>query len=298
MKLKGKSVVNLTSVVIFQFFLVNTAYSEAFVARGDLLNYTDEIYSLDLVGGTFEALVTFDSSLPRTGPNVLPNQESSYWRDSVLSVQYTLFDSDGILRLQDTVYPAGDFQLLSQRTSITNNLSNTFDLIAWSIARYNYNPTLLDNISLYWVPTHGNEDLVTNVLDYPSPLDTVGGIGRITRTIGTYTDHMFHFFGAIREVELFEPDADGDGIEDAIDSCINSDLSDHVAYGNSQSQVPNYLFQDGCTVNDVLDILGGSAKNHGQFISQVSEHTRALVDQGEISSKERSEIQKTVATSK
>ena len=65
-------------------------------------------------------------------------------------------------------------------------------------------------------------------------------------------------------------DSDGDGIPDDEDACPNSDLSPTIVIDGCDSGVGNLLFQDGCTMADMIAECADGAVNHGQFVSCVA----------------------------
>jgi hypothetical protein len=73
-------------------------------------------------------------------------------------------------------------------------------------------------------------------------------------------------------------DVDGDGIPDADDACVESDLGATVVIDGCDSGVANTLFSDGCTITDLVLGCVEGANNHGQFVScatQVSNNLNA-----------------------
>ena len=77
-------------------------------------------------------------------------------------------------------------------------------------------------------------------------------------------------------------DTDGDGIQDDKDRQPYSDLSPTVMVESCDSGVTNTLFEDGCTIADLLVFCADDAKNHGSFNSCVAGVTRDLKKAGEI----------------
>ncbi len=65
-------------------------------------------------------------------------------------------------------------------------------------------------------------------------------------------------------------DSDGDGIPDDEDACPNSDLSPTIVIGGCDSGVGNLLFEDGCTMADMVAECADGAVFHGQFVSCVA----------------------------
>ncbi len=91
------------------------------------------------------------------------------------------------------------------------------------------------------------------------------------------------------------PDSDGDGIPDDEDECPDSDLSETVVIDGCDSGVTNYLFDNGCTISDLVGTCADDASNHGQFVSCVAHLTNELKRDGIISGREKGKIQSCAA---
>ncbi len=85
-------------------------------------------------------------------------------------------------------------------------------------------------------------------------------------------------------------DTDGDGIPDAIDACVNSNLSLIVVIDGCDTGVVNTLFANGCTISDLIAHCATNAKNHGDFVSCVADLTDSLKKQGLITGKQAGAI--------
>lgn len=92
--------------------------------------------------------------------------------------------------------------------------------------------------------------------------------------------------------KILQPDSDGDGIEDDLDECPNSDMSDTVIVDSCDSGIANTVLSDpvGCTVTDEILWLADDAKSHGQFVSQVDKFLLGLQKDGLLLPKEKSSI--------
>lgn len=86
-------------------------------------------------------------------------------------------------------------------------------------------------------------------------------------------------------------DSDGDGILDDEDNCPNSDLSSTISIGDCDSGVGNRLYDNGCTladlVNQLVDECADGAKNHGHFVRCVSQGLNSMKKGGLISGAEK-----------
>jgi len=94
-----------------------------------------------------------------------------------------------------------------------------------------------------------------------------------------------------------EETTDNDGVGDACDECLESDLSELVIVDHCDSGVDNFLAENGCTISDDIMECADGAKNHGKFVSCVSKLTNGLKKDGLISGKEKGKIQKCAAQS-
>ncbi len=92
-------------------------------------------------------------------------------------------------------------------------------------------------------------------------------------------------------------DSDGDGIPDDEDACPNSDLSPTIVIGGCDSGVGNLLFQDGCTMADMIAECADGAVNHGQFVSCVALRTSEWRNAGLINGEELGSIESCAAQS-
>ena len=98
----------------------------------------------------------------------------------------------------------------------------------------------------------------------------------------------------------FDPDddADGDGICGDADACPGSDISDTVVIDGCDSGVANLLFDDGCTMADLIAECAANASNHGGFVSCVAQLTNGWKQEGLISGQEKGAIQSCAAQSR
>jgi hypothetical protein len=90
----------------------------------------------------------------------------------------------------------------------------------------------------------------------------------------------------LRDIGWF-PDADNDGLADALDSCVASDLRETIFIGEDDTEVPNQIFSDGCTMSDQLNV---DARNHGGSVSDATHLLNEWRSLGLIDDKERKKI--------
>jgi hypothetical protein len=89
---------------------------------------------------------------------------------------------------------------------------------------------------------------------------------------------------------IMELDSDGDGISDAEDACLESNLDDTVVIDGCNSEVSNTLFPTGCTISDQIEVCANGAGNHGEFMSCVAELTNTLRRSGIITGQQKGAI--------
>ncbi|HEY2292219.1 MAG TPA: PA domain-containing protein [Thermoanaerobaculia bacterium] len=85
--------------------------------------------------------------------------------------------------------------------------------------------------------------------------------------------------------------SDGDGVPDGVDQCIGSSRDATVIIGGCNSGVPNTTFPTGCRISDQINDCAVDAKNHGAFVSCVSNLTNTLKANGVISGSQKGAIQ-------
>ena len=94
-----------------------------------------------------------------------------------------------------------------------------------------------------------------------------------------------------------DPDIDGDGVANGVDPFPNSNLDATVAIGGCDSGVENQSLGDGATFNDMIGAAAVGAKNHGAFVSKVSNLANEWKKAGLISGKEKGKITSCAARS-
>jgi len=92
-------------------------------------------------------------------------------------------------------------------------------------------------------------------------------------------------------------DGDNDGIPDQEDLCPDSDLAPTVIIDGCGSGVGNVLFDDGCTMADLIAECAEGASNHGDFVSCVAHLTNEWKQAGLITGQEKGAIQSCAAQS-
>jgi hypothetical protein len=103
----------------------------------------------------------------------------------------------------------------------------------------------------------------------------------------------------LRDVGWFA-DADNDGLEDASDQCVNSDLTkmtapETISLGACNTTVTNVLFTNGCTISDYIVQAGTGVKNHGGWVSNMAHLGNALLAGGIITGPQKGALQSCAA---
>ena len=130
----------------------------------------------------------------------------------------------------------------------------------------------IDTSGLYTAGAPGGTDLITVIDDCQ---------GEINATAALY---------------VLE-DADEDGIHDAEDVCLASNLEDTISIYSCDSGVENLFLDDGCSLYDLIGECDQTRKIHGMFVSCASHLTNGWKKEGWISLKEKGTIQRCAAKS-
>lgn len=116
--------------------------------------------------------------------------------------------------------------------------------------------------------------------------------GDLTHNVKAPDDLTFEL---LRDVGWTFPDADGDGVADDEDCNPNSNLSPTIVLCNRNTGVPNTVFENGCSMADLIAQLAASASNHGSFTSAVAHLTNQWVLDGLITGQQKGAIQSAAA---
>jgi hypothetical protein len=124
-----------------------------------------------------------------------------------------------------------------------------------------------------------------------------GFTGQIDGMTVTLTD------GSVARInfEADTVDTDGDGVPDDMDHCANSDLRPKVDVNGVQpgvTSVNNTVGDDGCTLQDHVNACAAKAKNHGAYVSCVTNLANELKAAGFITNAQKVEMTKGAAQSK
>lgn len=92
-------------------------------------------------------------------------------------------------------------------------------------------------------------------------------------------------------------DADSDGVPDSEDDCAGSDLNETIVIGECETGITNELFEDGCSVLDLIGECLAGASNHGEYVRCVGALARDWRQAGLITYLERVSIIRCVARS-
>lgn len=104
---------------------------------------------------------------------------------------------------------------------------------------------------------------------------------RTVQQVAGAVDGRFLFLGFIdgpQEVltEAIPADADGDGVPDDIDECLDSIVTETVVIGACDSRVTNLFSVNGCTVSDDVSACAESAGSRRGFRTCVADLARSL----------------------
>ena len=113
---------------------------------------------------------------------------------------------------------------------------------------------------------------------------------RFTMYLGVFLTLLF-----VTQATASGGDFDGDGLLDDEDACSFSDLSETIVIVGCNTKVGNMLFEDGCTMSDLITQCAVGAMNHGEFVSCVADLTNGWVDDGLITHQQRAAIQSCAA---
>jgi hypothetical protein len=102
-------------------------------------------------------------------------------------------------------------------------------------------------------------------------------------------------FELLRDLGWTFPDADGDGIADDEDCNPNSNMSPTIVIGGNNSGVPNRLFNNGCTMADLIARAAAAASTHGGFVSAVAQLTNAWQAAGLITGAQKGAVENAAA---
>lgn len=94
-----------------------------------------------------------------------------------------------------------------------------------------------------------------------------------------------------------DPDSDEDGVPDADDQCPDTDLELIVEVGDCETDMVNEVFDNGCSVSDEINACEEGARNHGQFVSCITQLANGMRDIGLISGAEKGAITSCAARS-
>ncbi len=98
--------------------------------------------------------------------------------------------------------------------------------------------------------------------------------------------------------DVCDPDDDNDGVLDVNDAIPQGSLLSTVILGGVNSGVPNYVFADGTSFNDLITQAAASATSQGQFLSAVSNLTNQWKKAGLITGAQKGAITSSAARSR
>lgn len=93
----------------------------------------------------------------------------------------------------------------------------------------------------------------------------------------------------LRDVDWF-PDGDFDGLTDLTDACLGSNLAPTIVIQSCDSNVPNGLFTNGCTMSDRIASCVPVSRNHGQFVKCVTDQANSYKKAGIITGAQKEAV--------
>lgn len=90
-------------------------------------------------------------------------------------------------------------------------------------------------------------------------------------------------------------DLDGDGVPDDEDNCPNSDLGGTLVIDGCDTEVPNQLLSDGCSIADLGNECANGRGNHGAFVGCVAQLTNDWKQTDLITGQQKGRIQSCAA---
>jgi hypothetical protein len=166
--------------------------------------------------------------------------------------------------------PAGSFVLTAADDAgfVTSVSPPTLALDAFATSRVAVN---------LFVPAGSTVEFDTLTLVARSATDaTVNNNARIGMTVGV-------------------PDTDGDGVPDDRDVCAASRTSSTIVIDGNDSGVGNKMLADGCFMLDLIDRAAATARNHGDFVSDVAHLSNGWANGGLVDPGDKGAIQRVAA---
>jgi hypothetical protein len=133
---------------------------------------------------------------------------------------------------------------------------------------------------------------------YSINLTTTGGTATFLYDLGAQLPATVTWLSGLSDVA---PDADNDGVPDAIDACPNSDLRPKVDVNGDErgtTSINNTVNAEGCSLQDFVNSYASLASNHGQYVSRITDLAQSLYASGAITKSQRQEIITGAAKSK
>ena len=106
--------------------------------------------------------------------------------------------------------------------------------------------------------------------------------------------------GSVATINFECDDSDDDGVLDEDDHCPLSDLDGFVVVGSVTTTINNATIgvnEDGCSIQDLVNECEDNAKNHGQFVSCITQLANDLYKAGVITKQQRDQMKTGAAKS-
>ncbi len=296
----GKSIITASLALLISQPLL--AQEKTFFISGPL-----DFYSLGsdlLEGGSYTVAITHESSMSAAEEQQAPICSSAgcevsatkSYADHLIEIVTTIFDSNGEVV---AAYSDGDLAAHDLSSGIFHSTdvldygsgSGGKDYMIWS-----YSEPLPDSGSRGLVMQWQSEssDMLAST-DYPDPLVALNEPGYWVGS-GMNGTQPWVAGGFILDISGESGDSDGDGIPDAEDLCLDSDVNATIVIGDIDTGVENTIFEDGCSISDDINsIINFDITNHGLIAASVSEYTNSLKAGKLITGKEKGKIESAVA---
>lgn len=201
------------------------------------------------------ATVTIETDISPM-PSTVNNQTSLvqlFYANTVQSIQVTFYDFQ--------MNPIATQSFWGQPQTATNTSTSVIEFFSdtsqGQVDRVNWilsdTPALgqqqFFNVILY---NTNQSSLFTSLTHYPQLVTGVPPTTFRLRMEGyeQSTNDYALFNSVVDEVRVYPPDADGDGVADALDQCTTSALDATVMFNGYNSTVTNYVDANGCTIMD------------------------------------------------
>jgi len=201
---------------------------------------------------------------------------------------FTLLESEIVDGHPDIGLPFGNFS--GDVYSSANELIKHFGMMDPRI-RFDGDPPYVDDID-FWIIIPFSDNVKTLEIRENDTGQTKIAVD-LSETI-----RLFCASNNYTYPECQKSDLDNDKVPDQNDKCFGSNIEATIRIAGCDSKVVNNVFEDGCTMSDLIGQCRESAKNHGKFVSCVSHLTNTWKRDDLVSGKEKGAIENCAAKSR